>query len=146
MWVCVSSADDCRLRDHGLRLRVIVQNVDCGVTRILKEGICLVLVDGRVIRVGASGGGVHAKLFEWSVERAGSGDEMAVLRKDDFVTIGIYVSMPGAVFEVDALERLHEVRVPITGDATEICAATFVETEIWEAYDLLPGGWWARRS
>lgn len=67
------------------------------------------------------------------------------LQKDDFAILTVAVKMPRALFEIDALERLLAVRIPVRweGHTVELVAG-FQESDIWKNYERLPGGWWIR--
>lgn len=86
-----------------------------------------------------------------SVERAGGekGERQATtLRKDDFAVLTVEVQVPGAKFEVDALERLASLNMPVLGlgGGCEELVATFREKVLWDSYERLPGGWWVRKD
>lgn len=93
-----------------------------------------------------------ASLEEVVLGRAGhaglmaeSGRERQVLQKDDFAIVTIDVKMPGALFEIDALERLDALHIPVSwGAGTVQLVARFQEKTIWDNYERLPGGWWVR--
>lgn len=80
------------------------------------------------------------------VEERPPKDEPLVLQKDDFAIYSLDVDLPGALFEVDALERIGAVVVPVRwGDKpVTLLKAPFKESTIWQNYDRLPGGWWVR--
>ena len=128
-WVTVPTADDSRLRAGVLRLTLVVQNVSAGRLRVPRDGVLVVLAD-RVVS------GVVA---EWVTE-----GEREWLGKDDLLLAAVDVAVRGAVFEVDALEQMVELRARVEGHREGEIVAKFAEKEIWEAYDLLPGGWWVR--
>lgn len=106
-----------------------MQNVSAGRLRVPRDGVLVVLAD-RVVS------GVVA---EWVTE-----GEREWLGKDDLLLAAVDVAVRGAVFEVDALEQMVELRARVEGHREGEIVAKFAEKEIWEAYDLLPGGWWVR--
>ena len=67
------------------------------------------------------------------------------LLKDDIQIIFTQVKIEKAVFEIDALERIESVSIPIKADGVEeVITCEMSDRHIWESYELLPGGWWAR--
>lgn len=92
------------------------------------------------------------------------------LDKDDFCTISLRLKLPDAVHEVDVLERLDVLSVPLyrrydqqlTEDVINMISprsfenaptliqscvhAEFAHNTIWQNYEQMPGGWWARRD
>lgn len=147
------SAEDCRLRSNTLRLRLIMQNVANEPLRVLYNKLCISLVDGGGLQIRrAKRGDMCATGVEWAVDRVKghvnhSRYEVDVLQMYDFAILTLDVVLPDVVFEVDALERLKEIRVPCLIEAAShhtVVVATFVEKEIWDAYSLVPGGWWVR--
>lgn len=156
VWFTVSSAEDCRLQNSVLRARVVVQNIGAGghqgvVTLVGKKiavniggvgllrqvddvkGGCQVHVRGAVVQALSTNRWIQELDTQWR------------LGMDDFVVVPIDVRMCGADAEIDALERVTEVHVPILVDGTEsTVVARMSDKQIWDAYELLPGGWWAR--
>lgn len=69
------------------------------------------------------------------------------LGKDDFAILTVDIYMPCAQFEIDALERLQSMHIPVSwgsaGEAVPLIA-DFQERVMWENYERLPGGWWVR--
>lgn len=159
-WLTVSSADDCRVSHGILRVRVVVQNVSAGTAHLRDGGIVFQLGGAGLVGAGAKYPvkGCHASVVSAVVETARDGASHSVscppagglplpLHKDDFAVLSVEVCVAGAVFEVDALERVD--RLTVTVDLDGECGRANVECplsqkQIWESYELLPGGWWAR--
>ncbi|CAN8063479.1 unnamed protein product [Agarophyton chilense] len=164
LWLCVTSADDCRLRDGALRARVVVQNVGGGggTVRVMARRVGFVLCDGGVVRAGEradahAGVGAQQTAFaqvatvwrERERERGDGGEneeeeEGCELRLDEFAVVSVVIGMHDATFEVEVLERLRQVFVPLSAGGE--ARATMVERRVWDAYEQLPGGWWVRRA
>lgn len=67
------------------------------------------------------------------------------LGRDDFLVMFVDVKIAGPDFEIEALERLEKVIVPVVVDGVTVpIVCKMSERIIWDAYELLPGGWWAR--
>lgn len=67
------------------------------------------------------------------------------LGRDDFLVMFVDVKIVGPDFEIEALERLEKVIVPVVvGGETVPIVCKLSDRIIWDAYELLPGGWWAR--
>lgn len=74
-----------------------------------------------------------------------NGDGRQELQKDDFAILTMDVKMPEALFEIDALERLDALHVPVCWGTDAVpLVARFQEKTIWDNYERLPGGWWIR--
>lgn len=85
------------------------------------------------------------------VERAGREKGVGpstILKKDDFAVLTVEVQVPGARFEVDALERLASLYLPVVrlGGGCEMLVAKFHDKVLWDSYERLPGGWWVRKD
>lgn len=92
------------------------------------------------------------------------------LEKDDFCIISLRLKLPDVVHEVDALERLDLLSIPLRrldsrglpqtknchpdqskphslhADCHSCVHAKFINNTIWQNYEQMPGGWWARRD
>ncbi|PXF41642.1 hypothetical protein BWQ96_08653 [Gracilariopsis chorda] len=156
MWICVSSADDCRLRDGALRLRLVVQNISepCillqpSQTHIaFTEGGCICPQppsdSARTLTI------VQIACESWHSNepshRLVDTDKPLFLELDEFAVIVMDLRLADTVFEVDVLERLEHVRIPVITHCFQEAVAPFLDGVIWEAYEFLPGGWWVRRA
>lgn len=206
VWMTVVSEDDCRIRETGLRVRVIVQNVWASKLVVPVRGVAFQIRNCGFIGItGGTGSNddCHARVVDCVTERADRRDDRkssrfapcasspglmagrpggrpggrpadpaqlgegtlpgetlgaidekdiadgarysAVLRKDDFCIISAQVAVKGAVFEIDALERMEFVYVPVIVDGDKnVVICRLSDRQIWQCYELLPGGWWAR--
>lgn len=75
------------------------------------------------------------------------------LQKDDYCVMKLLIQLPGVVHEVDALERLDALCIPIHTESEPsgrmkvspaVLRADFDDRMIWDRYELMPGGWWVR--
>lgn len=158
VWLTVTSSDDCRVRNGRLRVRIVVQNVLAGTVSILCKRIAFqVQNEGLVVVNQPARGGTQlpfqchhcsANFVSALFERAkGNLDVTDVLSRDDFVIVSVELFIDGAVFEIDALERLDCVVVPVLEDGRRFdVVCKFSDRQIWQCYELLPGGWWARNG
>lgn len=152
VWLTVTSADDCRLRDGVLRVRLIVQNVSACRVRVLRERVAFCIRMRGLIAVNANSRttqDVHARVVERFVERSHQRCTLNVpadvLFCDDFEIVSAEVRIKSAVFEIDALEQLEYVFVPIVADDKRVdVVCKLSDRQIWQCYEMLPGGWWAR--
>lgn len=92
-----------------------------------------------------------AYVKEWFIERVHGRDcaqQNVVLAKDDFAVLNVEVRVPGARFEVDALEQLQNLTLIASrgGDAACELVARFQDRVLWDSYERLPGGWWVRKD
>lgn len=146
-WMTVHSSDDCKLPDSTLRVRVVVQNVYARDLIVEHESLAFFVSNVGLIVAGAPPtNDCSARVVDSTVHRArGSRDIANLLRKDDFVVHSVQLRVHSAVFEIDALERLTHISIPVVADGKPdnvICKIS--ERQIWDSYELLPGGWWAR--
>lgn len=156
MWVCVSSAEDCRLRNGALRLRVVVQNVSQPYILLQPSQTHISCVDGARIRSQPTCDSrrtltiVHTACEAWCSNTASNrrvdAEKPLLLALDEFAVILIDVRIAGTVFEVDVLEQLQDVRIPVITQGCQHAVAPFMHGAVWDAYEFLPGGWWARRA
>lgn len=195
LWITVASADDCRLSNNALNLRVVAQNVANAPTRINASRALTVRVRGKAgtvdcrhatsrdvgtegrlevlenVVVDADNKHTHlpydVKEKEEDEEEEEKGctkcsccpkkkstgtkkktpiSAAALLKRDEVQIIFTKVTVEKAVFEVDALERIESVVVPVSidGRPEELVTCNISDRHIFEAYELLPGGWWAR--
>jgi hypothetical protein len=70
------------------------------------------------------------------------------LLKDDFFIMHVQVRLAGVVHEVDAVEQLDWIGIPVWEEfkCEGIARANFDERVLWERYELMPGGWWVRKE
>lgn len=159
-WVTVHSADDCLLRQGAVRLRVVVQNVRPGRVplQVVPRKLAVTLANGFFVgshsstRDGYAATIAHCSVFEAEdavVEVPVTGESPPVrLRKDEFAVIRLSVKVPDGRYEVDALERLAALDVPVQWGDEELVRlhADFRDKPLWEMYERLPGGSWVRRQ
>lgn len=70
------------------------------------------------------------------------------LHKDDFAVIRVHVIVPGATFEIDALERLASLQLLVAwgAESSTVLTAEFREKVLWHMYERLSGGCWVRAN
>lgn len=136
-WITVTSSNDCKLTDCTLRIRIVVQNIfvnRCFVNvNDLNIEIKNVLNNDNTLKIVGSGVEGHGCLMKHGLGIHEVGVIFAKVRID------------GTVFEIDALERIERISFPVqvnNVDNTMICK--MCDRQIWDSYQLLPGGWWAR--
>lgn len=150
-WMTVPSTNDCRLRNGAMRFRVVIQNVSATSISVRPTSVAISLQNAGVIVPGvcASAGcvmSVSHTVFDRAVGKNGNRHvSSAVLSKDDFIVISAHIKMCGTVFEIDVLERIKSLIVPIIADGCRFnVECPMSDRHIWDSYELLPGGWWAR--
>lgn len=145
-WFTVTSTEDCRLVSGNLRFRVVVQNVACGKAVIRKTAITFrVNTVGTIDVLRPSSDGHSAAIQSSVIDNASDNpnQDNSLLRNDVAVILGT-IRIPGCIWEVDALERINAVVVPVIVDGKHCDIMCHLNDRFWESYELLPGGWWAR--
>lgn len=145
-WLTVNSTDDCKVMDCTLRVRVVVQNI-CASELVVPASLAFYVQNvGLIVAGQRSVNGCFLRIVDLNIQRAhGSLNVTNLLHKDDFVIIFAQLRIHGTIFEIDALERLSYVAVPVIADGKcdhIVCKTS--DRQIWDSYELLPGGWWAR--
>lgn len=145
-WFTVTSTEDCRLVNGNLRFRIVVQNVSCRKASVLTTAIAFrVDAFGAIGVLSPSRDGHSAAIRSAIVDSAPNNRSRldGLLRNDVTVIFGT-ISIPGCIWEVDMLERISAVVVPVVADGKQCDIICCLNDRFWESYELLPGGWWAR--
>lgn len=155
-WGTVLSTDDCRLVGDALRVRFVLQNCSARRVHIAPADFVTTLTDGLAVPVVHHARARVDRAYGCAVSEVRvecGARETDVLRAFQlgvdqiaFVVLDIY--MKGVLFELDALERLDCVTIPLRfqdGESERI-VARFRDVVIWGNYERLPGGWWVRNA
>lgn len=147
IWVSVVSTDDCRSINGRVRLRLLIQRIEAGPALAFHPtNLKLTLACGTHLHTNRPPlAGLSAKVAAVAIDRAGPPARAGRLAKDDFAVVALDVVVEGALFEVDVLERLRTIAIPVATDGPSVMLeAAFRERAVWDNYVELPGGWWAR--
>lgn len=145
-WFTVTSTEDCRLVNGNLRFRLVVQNVCCSKVAVLMTAIAFrVDTVGTISVLNPSRDGPSAAIRSAIVDSAPNNrSHLDSLLQNDVTVIFGTIRMPGCIWEVDMLERISAVVVPVVADGEHFDIICYVGDRFWDSYELLPGGWWAR--